>query len=177
MNESLGGLVNIVIISVFIVIAMGYIAFNVNYTKAFRMKDKIITVYDKYDGNCDINSPCSDEIKEYAREIGYSAKDFFSDNNFEGKKFSGDDEIYSSSEYEKIDNLYVRKKVYNKKCNGKADGVYSYDYEEYHYNIVTKVNLSLPIIDKFMGFDFLYVDGNTNLIKGYNCSVNNGLTN
>ena len=81
MNESLGGLVNIVIISVFIVIAMGYIAFNVNYTKAFRMKDKIITVYDKYDGNCDINSPCSDEIKEYAREIGYSAKDFFSDNN------------------------------------------------------------------------------------------------
>ena len=44
MRDSLGGAVNIIIIVVFIVIALGYMAFNVNYTKAFRMKNKIISV-------------------------------------------------------------------------------------------------------------------------------------
>ena len=46
MRDALGGTVTLVIIVVFIVIALGYMAFNVNYTKAFRMKDKIITLYD-----------------------------------------------------------------------------------------------------------------------------------
>ena len=44
MRDALGGSVTIVIIVVFIVIVLGYLAFNVNYTKAFRMKDKIISV-------------------------------------------------------------------------------------------------------------------------------------
>ena len=43
MRDALGGIVNITIIVVFLVIVSGYLAFNVNYTKAFRVKNKIIT--------------------------------------------------------------------------------------------------------------------------------------
>lgn len=43
MRDAIGGVVNIQIILVFIVIVSGYLAFSVNYTKAFRVKNKIIT--------------------------------------------------------------------------------------------------------------------------------------
>jgi len=153
MNESMGGLVNIVLITIFIVIAMGYIAFNINYTKAFRMKDKIITIYDKYEGNC--NNDCLKEIQDYAREIGYSSA-FDNNDNY--------------SDYQKISDLYVFQEV---KLGCTDEGIYSYSYEESYYKIVTKINLSIPIIDKFMGFDFLYVNGDTRTFKGGNCSNGN----
>ncbi|MBO4731371.1 MAG: hypothetical protein J5597_01005 [Spirochaetaceae bacterium] len=63
MRDAMGGSVALVIIVVFIVIALGYMAFNVNYTKAFRMKNKIISVYEKYEGKCEEN--CEKEIKDY----------------------------------------------------------------------------------------------------------------
>ena len=43
MRDAIGGVVNITIIVTFLVIVSGYLAFNVNYTKAFRVKNKIIT--------------------------------------------------------------------------------------------------------------------------------------
>ena len=49
MRDAIGGAVNIVIIVVFIVIVLAYLAFNVNYTKASRMKNKIIATYEDYD--------------------------------------------------------------------------------------------------------------------------------
>ena len=70
MRDAMGGTVALVIIVVFIVIALGYMAFNVNYTKAFRMKNKIISVYEDYDGNC--LGECRNAIKSYAKTLGYS---------------------------------------------------------------------------------------------------------
>ena len=52
MRDAMGGTVVLVIIVVFIVVTLGYMAFNVNYTKAFRMKNKIISVYEDYKGDC-----------------------------------------------------------------------------------------------------------------------------
>ena len=72
MRDAIGGSTTLVIIVVFIVIALGYMAFNINYTKAFRMKDKIVTLYDDYSGNCLNSSKCQQEIKSYAKQIGYS---------------------------------------------------------------------------------------------------------
>lgn len=73
MRDSLGGLVNIIIIVVFIVLILGYLAFNVNYTKAFRMRDKTIDTYNRYNGVCTTGNGCVDELREYARGIGYTA--------------------------------------------------------------------------------------------------------
>ena len=63
MRDALGGTVTISIIVIFIVFSLGYMAFNVNYTKAFRMKDKIVAMYEKYNGSC--GTDCEQEILEY----------------------------------------------------------------------------------------------------------------
>ena len=43
MRDAFGGIVNLTIIVVFLVIVSGYLAYNVNYTKAFKVKNKIIS--------------------------------------------------------------------------------------------------------------------------------------
>ena len=59
MRDAVGGVVNLVIIVVFLVIVSGYLAFNVNYTKAFRVKNKIISTIEEYEG---INGKSLDKI-------------------------------------------------------------------------------------------------------------------
>ena len=74
MRDAFGGLMNMVIIIVFLVLVSGYLAFNVNYTKAFRVKNKIITTIEQYEGNCgNENSACNQEIISYMKELGYNA--------------------------------------------------------------------------------------------------------
>ena len=77
MRDAFGGIVNLSMIVVFLVLVCGYLAFNVNYTKAFRVKNYIITTIEQYEGNCDNEgSACAQKISNYIRQIGYSAPDF-----------------------------------------------------------------------------------------------------
>lgn len=80
MRDAFGGVTNLVIIVVFLVLVSGYLAFNVNYTKAFRVKNKIISVFEQYEGDCDRNevveNTCNGEILAYMNGIGYSAPYF-----------------------------------------------------------------------------------------------------
>lgn len=71
MRDSMGGVIVLAIIIFFVVIVSGYMAFNVNYMKAFRVKNKIIAVYDDYNGKCDIGSECQAEINSYIASVGY----------------------------------------------------------------------------------------------------------
>ena len=68
MRDALGGLVNIVIIVVFLVIVSGYLAFNVNYTKAFRVKNKIISTIENNEG---LDTDGKAKISDYMQSIGY----------------------------------------------------------------------------------------------------------
>ena len=72
MRDSLGSVVVLTIIVVFVVIVSAYMAFNVNYTKAFRMKNRIISLYEEYDGKCFSTGECETKIRNYAKEIGYN---------------------------------------------------------------------------------------------------------
>lgn len=77
MRDAFGGIVNLAIIVVFLVIVSGYLAFNVTYTKAFRVKNKIIDEIERYH-QCNPmninNDACAKHVDEYSRQIGYSAK-------------------------------------------------------------------------------------------------------
>ena len=68
MRDAFGGIANMVVIIVFLVIVSGYLAFNVNYTKAFRVKNKIISTFEQYEGNCYdptvAEGTCNGEIKK-----------------------------------------------------------------------------------------------------------------
>lgn len=143
MRDAMGGTVTLVIIVVFIVIALGYIAFNVNYTKAFRMKDKIISVYDDYDGDCSSNK-CKQEIIKYADKIGYSS----------GVGTGG--YITCPKGYKQVDNIYCIDTVNNSSQISDSRG------KRLHYSIATRINLEIPIIKNvFKDMKFFYIFGET----------------
>lgn len=154
MRDALGGAVNVFIIVVFIVFAFGYMAYNVNYTKAFRMKDKIISIYEKYTGNC--NSNCQAEIKEYADSIGYRTDSLGCSNSDPNKLYCVTPVRANKTDANAIDDV-------NTRC---------------YYHIVTRINISLPIIQNLMsmegnnpnsngkkGLSVFYVTGDTKTME------------
>lgn len=71
MRASIGGMVSLFILAVFLVVLASYLLFNVSYAKAFRVKNKIITTYEEYEGNCGKNTNCYKEIERYEQSLGY----------------------------------------------------------------------------------------------------------
>ena len=72
MRDSIGGIFSLAMVFAFIIIISGFIAFTTNYNKAFKMKNRIINILEKY-GNDPTNNKALEEITEYAKVIGYSA--------------------------------------------------------------------------------------------------------
>ncbi len=147
MRDSLGGAVNVIIIVVFIVVALGYMAFNVNYTKAFRMKNKIISEYEKAEGDCG-SGICPANIEKYANEIGYkpNRSTFHCNGMTPGyKNLYCYDEIAVNTRITSDDSI-----------NDRANGVY--------YRIVTKINIEIPIIDNIFDLDVFKISGDTKTI-------------
>lgn len=142
MRDAMGGSVALVIIVVFIVFALGYMAFNVNYTKAFRMKNKIISVYEDYNGKC--LSDCESAIKNYAKTIGYS---------------SGND-LNCPSGYSPSNGLYCYKKV-NASDAVPTEGVINDTKTKSYYRIITKINVEVPIINNILDLKIFYITGDT----------------
>ena len=156
MRDALGGTVSLVIVSVFIVIALGYMAFNVNYTKAFRMKDKIISLYEDYQGNCHNDVSCRKAILDYANTLGYA-----NDNNLKCDKVGSG---YSMDQYGLY--CYKQERVHPGKVDPEADvplyqGVAQDQKERYYYRIVTKINLQIPVIQNVFDFSAFYIKGDT----------------
>ena len=160
MRDALGGTVNIVIIVVFIVFALGYMAFNVNYTKAFRMKDKIVSVYEKYNGTC--TSACQTEISTYSKKIGYNPDTIICGDakamTIEGKTLF----CVDSTQVGNIDDM-------NPRC---------------YYHISTKININIPLLENIYAMsrngdkskpaklNVFYVNGDTKTVEkkdGENC--------
>lgn len=175
MRDAIGGSVNLVIIVVFMVIVSGYLAFNISYTKAFKVKNKIISAYEEYDGKCDTSSTaCGEQIKKYLKEIGYNVRpmaksdiDQYYADNVGGSGVTSECPNISAAvvgtSYCSVcpDGDYCAIRVLDKKIV--ADGhVENYVY----YKIVTRVTMDIPIINKVMsGFTFFQVSGDTKKIR------------
>ena len=144
MRDAIGGIPNLVIIVVFLVLVSGYMAFNVNYTKAFRVKNKIISAFEEYEGKCDVNDTCKNDIKNYMKSLGYESLDF-------------------SIEGYNCEHGYCYKKFDVANTSSAADDVQDYTNTVY-FNIVTQIRIDLPIINKIMP-NLLQVSGNTKPIE------------
>lgn len=123
MSNAYGGIVNITFIVVFLVIVSGYLAFSVNYNKAFRVKNQIINIIEQNEG---LDDDAKEKIKDYMSNIGYS-----NDINWKAKDYDQCEMGYcwiieeagSSSEE-------FGKKVY--------------------YRVTTAVNIDMPILNKIL---------------------------
>lgn len=144
MRDAFGGIVNITMIVVFLVVVSGYLAFNVTYTKAFRMKNKIITTLEQYEGcEGDNRNACETILDGYARDLGYNTDTPTIDN--------------SNSK-----DTYCSNKGY---CWAKYPAGSS-ENTKYYYKVSTKIYIEIPIIDKIMsGMNVFTLTGNTKLIR------------
>lgn len=74
MRESIGAAWLMIIVMTFIVLFSGYLAFSVNYSKAFRVKNGIVERITKHNGLVSGANGTLVDIDNYLAEIGYSAK-------------------------------------------------------------------------------------------------------
>ncbi len=147
MRDSIGGSFVLVIIMFFLVVVSAYLAFNVNYMKAFKMKDKIISYYEEYNGNC--NGECSDKIRKYAKSIGYEAPNKF---DCSGKLIKDSTGLFCSSKPIPMKN--------------KADTSSESDIpESYYYKVETIINIEIPIIDNLLGLKVFKISGDTKVFQ------------
>ena len=162
MNEGIGSSTIIVIIVVFIAIASAYMAYNVNYTKAFRVKNKIISLYEEYEGDC--NGECQSEILKYAQSVGYNASDTVSDSSFcTDNVFVPRDPRVDIRPY--TDPGYCIYRVPADSTDG-SDIIDDCNHKGgYYYRVVTRIDIKIPIVQNFIGLRFLNVTGDTKVFK------------
>ena len=153
MNEGVGSTTILTIIAVFIAIAAAYMAYNVNYTKAFRMKNKIISTYEKYEGKCE--SACESEINSYASEIGYKPHNISSDCNSFSDLPSGTVEKAA-----KGGGTYCIYKIKVEKSPDTAS-IHEDMKDEYYYRVLTRIDIQIPIVQNVLGLRILSITGDT----------------
>lgn len=147
MRDAFGGLMNMVIIIVFMVIVSGYMAFNVAYSKAFKVKNKIISTYEEFEGiGCDAGhssdpTSCAAQIEDYINKIGYNA-DNMSTSDISPTLASGITEWKCGTKGYCVGEMTIVNDL---------DGSGYYASKQYKmFRVVTQVNIDIPIINKVM---------------------------
>lgn len=75
MRDAYGGIVNIMFIVVFMVVINGYLAFAANYNKAFRVKNKIISLIEQNEGWDNNKEDLKEKIQTEMKQVGYAVTD------------------------------------------------------------------------------------------------------
>lgn len=165
MSNAFGGLFNIVLIVLFLILVSGYLAFNVNYTKAFRVKNKIISTYEQYEGSCNSGSKCATIINNYMKSLGYSTEH----PNKTGsciKTGDGDDAEADKVEVGGSWECRTGYCICSVKVDAKRAGDVRKDTRDrVYYKVVTQINVDIPIINKIMpSLRIFQVSGDTKQI-------------
>lgn len=152
MSNALGGIVNIWFIAVFIVIVSGYLAFSVQYNKAFRMKNEIIEAIEQCDGydDTDNSKACAGEIiSSYMKQIGYSVPQ-----NWNWSECPS----VGSNGCSRGDGFWVKKHEVSTSSTKEIG-------DQYYYTVATAVNTDIPVFRNLVpNMNIFQVTGNTKRI-------------
>ncbi len=156
MRDAVGGTVTIGIIIFFILLVNGYLAFNVNYTKAFNVKSQIISIIEKNEGHTD---RAEEQIKEYIASINYSVNQNMMQGVLNDEGFicpgSGGSDNGSLG--------YCYKPV-------AADTETTDTYRGTYYQVVTFVSMDVPVLSQLLPMladDLFRVNGETKLVTSF----------
>lgn len=149
MRDAIGGTVNIFLIAVFMVVISGYMAFNISYVKAFKVKNKIIDLIEQYEGNChpeDSTNTCTTKINAYMVEIGYSTG--IKGNALCSTQTDKDGKIVSveNCHCNETDGYCITKKSVKSAESQSSISASDDSAERAYYTVATQVNIDLPII-------------------------------
>lgn len=151
MRDAIGGIVNLVIIVVFLVIVSGYLAFNVNYTKAFRVKNKIISTIEEYEGNCPADGKgCDKIINDYINSMGYDNTNLINCDSYNTDKIK----------YYKRNGYCVGASYSNSQSNIQDKGQTAY------FKVKTYITIDMPIIRNVIpNIGMFEITGDTKTVK------------
>ncbi len=159
MREAIGGVFTLQIILVFVILINGYMAYSVNYTRAFRVKNGIINIVEENEGFSE-GGNASKEISSLVKKAGYGLSSaqqqgVRNNNNKDGWYCSGQDG-YCIKCFDNTGN--------NKITSDDAT------YRGVYYSVKTYVNMDVPMLNRvFAGLpDFLAVKGDTKTVYAKN---------
>ena len=143
MRDAISSYFSLTLLFFFILLVSGFIALSVNYTKAYRIKNNVLTNIEKYEGNIN-NEQMLDKTYSYAKAIGYTASDD-AINSAENKGYTCP--IYRGNN---VGWCYIK----NSTVNG-----------SFTVNVVVFINLNVPVIHQvFSNNEFFWMTGRTNTI-------------
>ena len=148
MRDAIGKVFALQIILAFVLLINGYMAYSVNYTRAFRVKNQIVNIIEQYEGP--YNDEAIEKINSYIDKMAYEVpgrltQDFLND--------------YPNASEKSCQNgwCYVGHEVKTTGGDGELNGKY--------YTVVTFVNIDIPVINNLVGLgQFLRVAGETRTI-------------
>ena len=146
MQQAFGGILNIVFVAVFLIIVSGVLAFTVSYSKAFKMKNVVLSALEEYEtaGCAKKGSNCYNRIKNGAKQYGYYPSNLRCPSGY--YSFYGEGEKYFC--------VTTVNGTGNKSVsNGKV------------FRVITQVDVDIPIIKEIFSFSFFQVTGDTRVIQ------------
>lgn len=151
MRDGFAGILNVFFMALFLVIVVATLGLVVCYTKAFKMKNSVISIIEQYEASKCFEplggSACVKRIQQEANNIGYGPKTLHCDLSSGG--FDG-----------KVGELFCYKKIISD-----SDKDRHISKHPVSYKIVTQVDLNLPLLSNIFGFNFFQVEGNTRVIE------------
>ena len=159
MKEAFGGIFNIMFLVIFLVVVIGVLGLVFSYTKAFKMKNAIISTIEDFEGvGCypEINGEngsgrnCRQVIKEKAQDLKYNPVSL---NCNDGCM------LYSNTTDDSDKGLCEASGVYCYNVTVKHDDKTNRNYAV--FKVMTQVDINFPIIEKIMQFRFFQVAGDT----------------
>ena len=146
-RESINGAWLFGIIITFMAILIAYISISINYSKAYEMKTKMVTVLEEYNG---LNPLSVDHINQIARSYGYRKSNGCRADN--GETVYGIRDGVPRRNPTEPQNICVTRE--------EKDGDF-YDEKKYYYNLEVFFGFDLPLFGNLFTFR---VAGETNAI-------------
>ncbi len=161
MREAIGGAFTLEVIIVFMILVNSYLAFSVNYTRAFRVKNAVIDLIENYEGfpnNADLSCTSNKGTDDFSGKLCAIVRRYG----------------YNSAEYAKGDcqGLKVPEGITNlglcviPHVNTRGDEELNKAYQGVYYTVYSYINIDLPILRDILPFmpNLFRITGDTNMI-------------
>lgn len=150
MRDAISGAMALQVIVIFMIIINCYLAFSVNYTKAFRVKNEIRSIVEKNEG---LTCSAMEQINDLMLKSNYKMnEEFESWCNNKGYSIATTNAGSFCYKYQKVDVAGT----------SNENNLYKGSY----YTIATFVNIDIPVINNLLPFagDLFLVKGETSQI-------------
>lgn len=163
MRDSIGSALLLNIVIVIVGVISTFLISSIAYSKAYKVKNKILSIIEEYDGECNFQGygtdDCTKKIEDVLYDIGYSTNI---------KKSGCDDIEYTKN---KSTGILEIKNVYNGSLSGGHQYcVYKYvlcdlvqtgsdtficandSNKQFYYKVITYMHFDIPVVENFLEF-------------------------